>query len=140
MPLPLVWHSWTRAANAACETINHEIENAADDDDDDDLKSKSMQTRLLSQFRQAAESGLPPSLPSPLSLTSCAHLFHFCGQAGARKCQSVRVPCPKPSACLEFVPQKCSRREGGDGGDTLNIALFGREFKRYALAPDTKTP
>lgn len=55
--LQLVWHFWTRAANAACETINHEIENAEDDDDgdDDDLKSPSpspspMQSRQLSQI------------------------------------------------------------------------------------------
>jgi len=45
-----MWHSWTRVANAACNTINHEIENAADDDVD--LKSPSSM-----YAKQAAESG-----------------------------------------------------------------------------------
>lgn len=95
-----MWHSWTRVANAACNTINHEIENAADndignDDEDDDLKSpSSMQSRQLSQvsYSYSSSSSFPLSSQSQSTLTSCVHLFHSCGQAGARKCQSVRVP------------------------------------------------
>lgn len=145
--LHLVWHFWTRAANAACETINHEIENAAadDDNDDDDLKSKSMQSRLLIQFRQAAESGLPfsPSfLPSPFSLTSCAHLFHFCGQAGARKCQSVRVPCPSPSACLRVRAPKVQQegRRGRWTEATHRISLYLGESSNVTLLRPTQKP
>lgn len=111
----LLWHFCSRAANAACETINHEIENAADDDYDDDFKSKSMQSRLLSQFRQAAESGLPPlpltlssipiphshSRPAPICSTSVARQAQ--GSARAYACPApVQVPasssCPKSAA------------------------------------------
>lgn len=148
-PPPLYWHSWTRAANAACETINHEIENAADDDDSgDDLKSKSMQSRLLSQFRQAAESGLPPSTPTSRTLFPIPILTHVLRPfvpllwPGRRKEVPERARALPQSKCLPRIraPKVQQEERKGDGGDTLNIALFGREFKRYALAPDTKTP
>lgn len=138
-----MWHFWTRAANAACETINHEIENAAadDDNDDDDLKSKSMQSRLLSQFRQAAESGLPSRFPI---LTHVLRPFVPLLWPGRRKEVPERARALPQSKCLpaSSCPKSAAGGKEGEvnGGDTSNIALFGREFKRYALAPDTKTP
>lgn len=117
LPLPLVWHSWTRAANAACETINHEIENAADDDDDD-LKSKSMQSRLLSQFRQAAESGLPPSTPTSLTLFPIPTLTHVLRPfvpllwPGRRKEVPERARALPQSKCLPRIRAPKVQQEG----------------------------
>lgn len=70
--------------NAACKTINHEIENAADVVrwEQGDFEWQSYAKQALAQA-EAAVRGI---------FSSCDHLFHFCGQKGARKCQSVRVP------------------------------------------------
>lgn len=128
LPIPLVWHSWTRAANAACETINHEIENAADDydDDDDDLKSKSMQSRLLSQFRQAAESGLPASTHTSLTLShphSHSRPAPICSTSVARQAQGSARACACPAPIQVPASNSCpkSAARGGEGSRRRHI-------------------